>query len=134
MRISDWSSDVCSSDLERAQQAAKASEARWHSGAPQGLLDGVPISVKDTLMVAGYPFRRGSRATDEQPVKESAPIVDRARDSGAVVLGITTTPEFGAGPVTISPLTGVTRSEEHTFELQSLMRISYAVFCLNKKK
>src|SRR3546814_6475093 len=61
-------------------------------------------------MVAGYPFRRGSRATDEQPVKESAPIVDRARDSGAVVLGITTTPEFGAGPVTISPLTGVTRN------------------------
>lgn len=94
----------------KAQEAAKASEARWQSGRPKGLLDGVPISVKDTLMVSGYPFRRGSLATDAQPVKESAPIVDRAFESGAVMIGITTTPEFGSGPVTISPLTGITRN------------------------
>ena len=95
---------------DRAIADARASEQRWMKGEPKGLLDGVPISVKDTLMVEGFPFRRGSRATANEPVKESAPIVDHALNSGAVLLGITTTPEFGAGPVTISPLTGVTRN------------------------
>jgi len=95
---------------ERALEDARLSEQRWLKGEPKGLLDGVPISVKDTLMVKGFPFRRGSRATSEEPVTESAPAVDHALDGGAALLGITTTPEFGAGPVTISPLTGITRN------------------------
>ncbi|MEX0758845.1 MAG: amidase [Tistlia sp.] len=94
----------------RAQAAAAASEMRWRQGAPLGPLDGVPITVKDTLMVEGEPFRRGSRATSSAPVAESAPVVDRVLEQGAVLLGITTTPEFGAGPITISPLTGITRN------------------------
>jgi aspartyl-tRNA(Asn)/glutamyl-tRNA(Gln) amidotransferase subunit A len=95
---------------ERAIADAHGAEQRLRKGAPKGLLDGVPITVKDTLMVKGLPFRRGSLATSDEPVKESAPIVDHALNSGAVLLGITTTPEFGAGPVTISPLTGITRN------------------------
>jgi aspartyl-tRNA(Asn)/glutamyl-tRNA(Gln) amidotransferase subunit A len=95
---------------DRALADAQASEQRWLKGEPKGLLDGVPISVKDTLMVKGFPFRRGSRATSEVPVAESAPVVDHAFNAGAVMLGITTTPEFGAGPLTISPLTGITRN------------------------
>lgn len=94
----------------RAIAEARESERRWAAGAPLGALDGVPISVKDTLMVKGFPFRRGSRATSETPVAESAPVVEHALNSGATLLGITTTPEFGAGPVTISPLTGITRN------------------------
>lgn len=97
-------------DREGALRSANEAEVRWRRKQPLGLLDGVPLSVKDTLMVKGYPFRRGSRATGTEPVKESAPIVDRALESGAVMLGITTTPEFGAGPITISPLTGITRN------------------------
>lgn len=95
---------------ERALAEARQAERRWTAGAPLGPLDGVPISVKDTLMVKGFAFRRGSRATSEAPVAESAPVVDHALSSGATFLGITTTPEFGAGPVTISPLTGITRN------------------------
>ncbi|MDB5798266.1 MAG: amidase [Paucimonas sp.] len=95
---------------DRALADARASEERWQKGNPKGVLDGVPISVKDTLMVKGFPFRRGSKATSEVPVEESAPVVDHAFNSGAVLLGITTTPEFGAGPITISPLTGITRN------------------------
>lgn len=57
---------------ERALEDARASEQRWVRGEPKGLLDGVPISVKDTLMVKGFPFRRGSCATSEEPVTESA--------------------------------------------------------------
>src|SRR5690606_10169538 len=63
-----------------------------------------------TLMVKGLPFRRGSLATTDAPSTESGPVVDHALHSGAALLGITTTPEFGAGPVTISPLTGITRN------------------------
>jgi aspartyl-tRNA(Asn)/glutamyl-tRNA(Gln) amidotransferase subunit A len=93
-----------------ALAAARESEARWSKGAPLGALDGVPISVKDTLMAKGFPFRRGSKATPTAPAMESAPIVDRCLEQGAIIIGITTTPEFGAGPVTISPLTGITRN------------------------
>src|SRR5690606_1833069 len=71
---------------ERALEGARLSEQRWFKGEPKGLLDGVPISVKDTLMVKGFPFRRGSRATSEEPVTESAPAVDHALDSGAALL------------------------------------------------
>ncbi|TWT12641.1 amidase [Reyranella sp. CPCC 100927] len=93
-----------------ALRAAERSEARWAAGRPQGPLDGVPFSVKDLLMVKGFAFRRGSRATSTAPAVESAPIVDRVMASGAVLLGITTMPEFGFSPLTVSPLTGITRN------------------------
>src|SRR3546814_1527018 len=100
MRISDWSSDVCSSDLidrprrlPHRQHDLRQGDARRHRGARLGIVD------------AGRSARRFFVFPDE--------LGDRAR--GAV---------GGQG----------TRSEEHTSELQSLMRISYAVFCLKKKK
>lgn len=95
---------------KQARAAASSSEVRWRAGKPLGPLDGVPVSIKDTLKVFGQPFRRGSRATSDEPANENAPVVDRVLELGAVPLGITTTPEFGAGPITISPLTGVTRN------------------------
>ena len=97
-------------DEAAAMAAARASERRWRKNVPLGALDGVPISVKDTLQIKGYPTRKGSRLTDETPAGENAPVVDRVLEQGAVILGITTTPEFGVGPVTISPLTGITRN------------------------
>lgn len=93
-----------------ARRAAAESAARWRSGTARGPLDGVPFTVKDNLMVAGYPFRRGSAVTPQTAVSEDAPFVARCREAGAVFVGLTTMPEFGVGPVTISPLTGVTRN------------------------
>ncbi len=112
-RIRMWNPRInafCMVDETAAMAAARASERRWRNNRPAGALDGVPISVKDTLPIRGYPTRRGSRLTGEAPAAENAPVVDRVLEQGAVIVGVTTTPEFGVGPVTISPLTGITRN------------------------
>ncbi len=101
----------CLVDREGALAAAAASEKRWLKGDPQGLLDGVPVSVKDLLLWAGHPTLRGSRTVDrDQPFDVDAPSVARLKQHGAVIVGKTTTPEFGWKGVTDSPLTGVTRN------------------------
>src|SRR3546814_3486405 len=99
MRISDWSSDVCSSDLGGVFQAFGAGEARRHHHAPH------PVRPQ---RVDGD--RRRKRAVDA-----------------------TRKPQHHAGKAVARHII-VQRTEEHTSELQSLMRISYAVFCLKKKK
>ncbi|HEX5092902.1 MAG TPA: amidase [Burkholderiales bacterium] len=98
-------------DERSALAAARASEARWRSGTPLGLLDGVPTSIKDLLLTRGWPTRRGSKTVDPKgPWRDDAPAVARLREHGAVLLGKTTTPEFGWKGVTDSPLTGITRN------------------------
>src|SRR3546814_1300073 len=98
MRISDWSSDVCSSDLVRGPHGSS--------------LAGADVT---------YQFPDGSRVS--------------AVSDGS---GVATLPGLPDGHQRIYAakagyLPGAVRSEEHTSELQSLMRISYAVFCLKKK-
>jgi aspartyl-tRNA(Asn)/glutamyl-tRNA(Gln) amidotransferase subunit A len=101
----------CLVDEEPAFAAARASEQRWMKGQPQGRLDGVPASVKDLLLTKGWPTRRGCRVIDpKQPWEEDAPAVARLREEGAILLGKTTTPEFGWKGVTDSALTGITRN------------------------
>jgi aspartyl-tRNA(Asn)/glutamyl-tRNA(Gln) amidotransferase subunit A len=101
----------CLVDGEAALEAALRSEERWRIKAPRGRLDGVPVSIKDLVLTRGWPTRRGSKAIDpEQPWDEDAPAVARLREHGAVLLGKTTTPEFGWKGVTDSPLTGITRN------------------------
>jgi aspartyl-tRNA(Asn)/glutamyl-tRNA(Gln) amidotransferase subunit A len=101
----------CLVDEERALAAARSSEARWMRGDPLGLADGVPCSVKDLLVTKGWPTLRGSlTVARDQAWEENAPSVDRLLENGAVLLGKTTTPEFGWKGVTDSPLTGVTRN------------------------
>ena len=96
---------------DRALDDAKASEARWLSGQPKGLLDGVPVSIKDIILTKGWPTLRGSKTVDPKgPWNEDAPATARLREHGAVLLGKTTTPEFGWKGVTDSPLTGITRN------------------------
>jgi len=98
-------------DAKSALEAARASEARWMKGAPMGALDGVPASIKDIILTKGWPTRRGSKTTDPAgPWKDDAPAVARLREAGAVLVGKTTTPEFGWKGVTDSPLTGITRN------------------------
>ena len=96
---------------EEALASAKESEQRWQAGEPAGLLDGIPVSVKDLLLTSAWPTLRGSLTIDEAgPWTVDAPAVARLREHRAVLLGKTTTPEFGWKGVTDSPLTGVTRN------------------------
>jgi aspartyl-tRNA(Asn)/glutamyl-tRNA(Gln) amidotransferase subunit A len=97
-------------DADRARAAAKASEARWLKAAPLSPFDGVPASIKDATPVKGWPTRVGSHATDETPATESAPVVERLQAAGMVLLGKSTTPEFGWKALTDSPLQGITRN------------------------
>ncbi|MGW5635280.1 amidase [Streptomyces sp. NPDC003832] len=95
---------------EPALARARESAERWRRGEPAGLLDGVPVTVKDILLMRGAPTLKGSRTVPERGAwDEDAPSVARLRAHGAVFLGKTTTPEFGWKGVTDSPLTGVTR-------------------------
>ncbi|WP_336115262.1 amidase [Streptomyces sp. PTD9-10] len=96
---------------EDALTRARESAERWRRGEPAGLLDGVPVTVKDILLLRGHPTLRGSKTVSEQGRwEEDAPSVARLREHGAVFLGKTTTPEYGWKGVTDSPLTGVTRN------------------------
>ncbi len=94
----------------RALEAAGESEMRWRVGRPLGLLDGVPCTVKDLLDVAGFPTRRGSRITDATPARDDAPSVVGLKAAGAVILGKTTTTEFGWKSPGDCPLHGITRN------------------------
>src|SRR3546814_7458258 len=104
MRISDWSSDVCSSDL--VADLLRSTE-HDHAG----------------VVIGSYPFFRDGAG--------GANFVVRATDAALVDACLAA---LAARLVTAghTPVDGG-RSEEHTSELQSLMRISYAVFCLNQK-
>jgi aspartyl-tRNA(Asn)/glutamyl-tRNA(Gln) amidotransferase subunit A len=98
---------------EEALEQASAAAGRWHAGEPAGPLDGVPVTVKDILLLRGHPTLRGSAAAFHPggpagPYPEDAPAVARLRESGAVFLGKTTTPEYGWKGVTDCPPHGAT--------------------------
>src|SRR3546814_2923246 len=116
MRISDWSSDVCSSDLGRVP----APLLGWPSPA-------FPVTPKKLAAPAAPAGCRMPRCPDTWRL--NAPRRDRCDASPAGWQFPPFAPKSGAR---YALLFG--RSEEHTSELQSLMRISYAVFCLKKKK
>src|SRR3546814_8357820 len=104
MRISDWSSDVCSSDLNRF-------ELTFDNPESEGILDGGHnmLAIGVHMLAAVADERELGRISLWEEMKDLWDTYRKELDS-------------------------VKRSEEHTSELQSLMRISYAVFCLKKKK
>ncbi|MFE9643572.1 amidase [Streptomyces sp. NPDC006365] len=96
---------------DEALARARESAERWRRGEPAGLVDGVPVTVKDILLMRGGPSLKGSNTVRvEGRWDEDAPSVARLREHGAVFLGKTTTPEFGWKGVTDSPQSGVTRN------------------------
>ncbi len=98
-------------DGDSAMEAARDAQERWHRKQPAGLVDGVPVLVKDLLLTRGWPTLRGSKTVDPSgPWEEDAPTVARLREHGGVMIGKTTTPEFGWKGVTDSPLSGITRN------------------------
>src|SRR3546814_2405259 len=122
MRISDWSSDVCSSDLpvQRALRLAGAHEDR--PTAHRILL--VPVAgQRDVQIVGRAPEKLAAQA---DIVLALNPAVGRDIIDGAAAAG------RRHGDARREPVRQRARSEEHTSELQSLMRISYAVFCMKK--
>ncbi|HEY8570650.1 amidase [Microbulbifer sp.] len=98
-------------DEEITLQCARESEQRYQSGNPLGLLDGVPVAIKDVFLTPQWPTIKGSRTIDpKSTLGKEAPCVAALRRNGAVPLGKTTTPEFGWKGVTDNPVDGVTRN------------------------
>ncbi|MEL7209346.1 MAG: amidase, partial [Actinomycetota bacterium] len=96
-------------DVEGARAAAHRSRDRWLEGNARPL-EGVPISIKDIVAMAGFPTGEGSRTTSELSALVDAPVVARLREAGAILLGKTTTSEFGWKGITDSPAWGTTRN------------------------
>src|SRR3546814_9026529 len=113
MRISDWSSDVCSSDLlepsRQGRQPVCGCAGRVQFNLPDPVLQRLRLVLPRLFAAAA---RAGGQRYQCQ-------LLDHRR---------------GGADLSRHSLSGWIRSEEHTSELQSLMRISYAVFCLKKKK
>src|SRR3546814_10881483 len=127
MRISDWSSDVCSSDLRwqrgpRDQPALRA----WHRSRYADAPEGRRRELLEPRAKKWEPIFREQRC-DNKELEQVTCVGFNAACSKA-----------GRHSVQVEPKMVVSRdpkrSEEHTSELQSLMRISYAVFCLKKNK
>src|SRR3546814_4708226 len=114
MRISDWSSDVCSSDLADARQREQQLAGEPGGRAIHPVIMNAPARRVQPLWFAGsgHPPRDGKESHDHNRLEVSPPRLTPPRRD----------------PISAPPDTP--RSEEHTSELQSLMRISYAVFCL----
>ncbi len=93
---------------ELALDAARAAEKSVVAGEQLGDLHGVPVTIKDLTSTAGIPTQRGSRILAGQIPATDAAFVTRIRQAGGIVLGKTTTPEFGWKGVSQSPLTGIT--------------------------
>jgi len=109
-RVNPALNAVCLLDEPLGRRMAAESAERWRRGAPLGPLDGVPVAIKDTAHVAGWPTRIGSHTTPAAPSAEDTPGVARLREAGAVFFCKTTTPEFGWKGITHGPLTGITRN------------------------
>jgi aspartyl-tRNA(Asn)/glutamyl-tRNA(Gln) amidotransferase subunit A len=101
---------VVTLDREGARVAAKQSAQRWRDNAPSSALDGVPISVKDNINVAGMRTTWGSPLyADFVPIHDETPVA-RLRDAGAVIFGKTNVPEFTVQGITDNALFGPTRN------------------------
>lgn len=97
-------------DREGARRAASASTARRRAGRALGPLDGVPITIKDNIPVAGLRSTWGSRLYGEWvPERDETPIL-RLREAGAVILGKTNVPEMTLQGYTSNPVFGTTRN------------------------
>src|SRR3546814_7819413 len=121
MRISDWSSDVCSSDLRAARlRGVPGVEHRLfgHAVMPVDHPAAGLAREEPPHQAAPRPARPGEHRGAHRPGRDVTQIAHR--------IGV-------AGADEQRPVIGAAGSEEHTSELQSLMRISYAVFCLQKK-
>lgn len=99
-------------DDDARKAASTAADALVHASSPDDLppFHGVPLPIKDIVDVAGWPTTHGSAATSRAPAAESDPVVERFVDVGFVLMGKTTTSEFGAVPFTENETLGIARN------------------------
>jgi len=98
-------------DVDGARAAAEQSARRWAAGEPRGALDGVPVTVKDSINAIGLPWRHGTKPNEHLPVATAdAPPAQRLRESGAVIAGKTSMPDFGMLASGVSSLYGIVRN------------------------
>ena len=95
-------------DFDRAMTKAREAEAAVMAGRATGPLHGVPVTIKDLAWTKDFPTQFGSQIMKGNRVAADTPFVTRLEAAGAIVLGKTTTPEFGWTGVSRSPLTGIT--------------------------
>ena len=93
---------------ETAMSAAKEAEVALSRGEELGPLHGIPVTIKDLVVTAGVPTEYGSHTRKGYVPDEDSPFVTRLKEAGAVILGKTTTSEYGWKGVSESPLTGIT--------------------------
>src|SRR3546814_4654772 len=125
MRISDWSSDVCSSDLFAGEVPGLLRPRQWLR------VDLVPLAVGGAIIL-----RDISAAMDDLGAGDARrALADAIEAHGAIGRAVLSVREaIEDANEALTAMVGVDRSEEHTSQLQSLMRISYAVFCLKTQK
>ncbi len=97
-------------DVRKAASAATDAVVRVSSTEDLPPFYGVPLPIKDLLDVAGWPTTHGSAGASQTPALASDPVVQRFVDAGFVLLGKTTTSEFGALPFTESQALGISRN------------------------
>jgi len=100
-------------DPEHARSQALASQRRWEAGQMLGPLDGIPVAVKDLFDVAGQPTSAGSLTRAHAPVaQQDAPVVQRLRAQGAILIGKTNLSEFAFSGLGINPHFGTPVQDE----------------------
>src|SRR3989475_4679879 len=100
----------CTVTHEAARARAREAAAAVTRGDTLGILHGVPVSIKDLVMTKGVRTTWGSKLYEHFVPEEDAPVVERLRQAGAIVLGKTNTPEFGFKGVTDNPVFGPSRN------------------------
>ena len=96
--VAQWEPHLHASYLLRPELAlaqARASAVRWHEGQPCGVLDGVPVTIKENIATRGDPVPLGTLASDLTPASASAPPAARLFEAGAVMVCKTTMPDYG---------------------------------------
>lgn len=102
---------IAATDVDAARESAAAATRRWEEGRQLGPLDGVPVTVKDSVNAVGLPWRHGTKPNDGLANAEvDAPPSARLREAGAVIVGKTTMPDFGMLASGVSSLYGIVRN------------------------
>ena len=100
----------CTLMTDSAMYDARQAEAALMAGERLGPLHGVPVSIKDNIYVKDCRTTFGSKLLEDQVTRKDAPVVERLRKEGAIIIGRTNSPEFGWKGVTDNLLFGATRN------------------------
>lgn len=109
-RVNPKVNAICTLVAEQALRDAQAADRQQHQGEPLGPLHGLPVGIKDLADTQGIRTTYGSPIYADHVPDTDALIVTRYKQAGAIVIGKTNTPEFGAGSQTFNPVFGATRN------------------------